>query len=206
VKGETGWIFPSIPRGAPKNVIERSKIDAAVRGQVTVMELSKYKIGTIWLEGYGKRSADKLFTAFETVAAIPYGIGESKTLSIPARLAKLVSQSQTRKPLQKLFWDVANARPYTEESAKDLLPLLQAIRWGPSAINRQPWTFSVEGSTIRVFKTSRDFASGIDIGIAIGNIEVLALENKHVPVFPVLAPAPAPALGGKYVCTVSFRN
>jgi hypothetical protein len=206
VRGQSGWIFPCIPKGTPKTLIEPSKIDAAVRGQITVMELSRYKIGTIWLGGYSKRSADKLVGEFETVAGIPYGFGEGANLSISARLAKLLSQSHKRKPIEEIFWDVEKKKPYTEESAKDLLPVLQAIRFGPSGVNRQPWRFAVDGSRIHVYKTKKDFASGIDIGIAIGNIEVLALENSHSPVFSVATPAPPAFLGGTYVCTVSFRD
>jgi nitroreductase len=83
---------------------------------------------------------------------------------------------------------------------------LEAVRSGPSAINRQPWRFAVDGSKIHVYKTASDFASGIDIGIAIGNIEVLAIEERHPPAFSVESPAPPAYLGGTYVCSVSFRD
>jgi hypothetical protein len=206
VKNETGWIFPTIPLDTPKNLIPASQIDAAVRGQIAVMDLSRHQIGTIWLAGYGKRSADKLFKDVQTVAGIPYGIGETANLSLFAKLAKMLSRPQTRQPFQTLFWDVEKKAPYTEESARDLLPFLQAVRSGPSAINRQPWRFAVEGANIHVYKTKKDAMSHVDIGIAIGNIEVLAVENRHPPGFSVVSPAPPAYLGGTYVCTVSFRD
>jgi hypothetical protein len=42
---------------------------------------------------------------------------------------------------------------------------------------------------LHVFKTASGFAQEIDLEIAFRNTEVLALENDHVPVFSVLAPA-----------------
>jgi hypothetical protein len=179
VKNETGWIFPTIPSDTPKNLLHPSMIDAAVRGQIAVMDLSRHQIGTIWLGGYGRGSADKLVGSGHTVAGIPYGIGETANPSLVARLAKFLSQSQTRKPFEQLFWDVESGKPYTEESAKDLRAFLQAVRSGPSGINRQPWRFAVAGSLIHVYKVTKDAMSALDIGIAIGNIEVLAVENNH---------------------------
>jgi hypothetical protein len=208
VKNETGWIFPAIPSGTPRNLIEISKIDAAVRGQIAVMDLSRHQIGTVWLGAYGRGSGDKLIGSnLKTVAGIPYGIPEqTANPSLFMKLAKLIVRPDTRKPFQELFWDVENGRPYTEESAKDLRPFLQAIRSGPSAINRQPWRFAVAGSLVHVYKASKSAVSALDIGIAIGNIQVLTIENNHLPGFSVVSPAPQAYLGGTYVCSVSFRD
>jgi nitroreductase len=206
VQRQTGWIFPVVPLDTPKSELVRASVDAAVRGQIAVMDLSRHQIGTIWLLGYGHSKANKLFNGFQTVAGIPYGIGETANLSLVARMAKFLSQSRTRKPIETLFWDVEKGRAYNEETARDLLPFFEALRSGPSAINGQPWRFAVEGSKIHVYSKKRLAAAAVDIGIAIGNIEVWAIENNHPPAFSVVSPAPPDRLGGSYVCSVSFRD
>jgi hypothetical protein len=144
VKNETGWIFPTIPPGTPNSLLEISRIDAAVRGEIAVMDLSRHQIGTIWLAFYGQGYADKLVGEGQTIAGIAYGLGETSNLSLVARLARGVSQPRSRKPFEKRFWDVENAKPHTEESAKELREFLQAVRSTPSSFNRQSWRFAVE--------------------------------------------------------------
>jgi nitroreductase len=206
VANQSGWIIPVIPDSTPKDVEEIAKIDASVRGQVALMELSRHQIGTIFLGGYNKRQAGELFPGFIGVAAIAYGIGETSQLWFRNKIARFISQSDRRKPIHELFWDAANGRPYTEDTAGDLLPFLHAVQSSPSAINRQPWKFTVDEKTIHVFKTSNDGIASIDIGIAIGSIVALAVEDNHRPVFSVGSPAPPAVLGGTYVCSLTFRD
>jgi hypothetical protein len=206
VVNETGWILPLIPSDTPQSLREASKIDAAVRGQIAMMELSRHRIGTIWLASYDRRAADRIFPGFVSAAAMPYGLGETAKLSLRNKMARFLSQPQRRKPIHGLFWDTENARPYTEETAGAMLPFLQALRSSPSAVNRQPWKFAVDGARMHVFKTASDYAAGVDVGIALGNIQVLAIENGHQPAFVVVSPTPPAFIGGTYVCSVTFRD
>jgi nitroreductase len=205
VKAETGWILLTIPRNTPKEMIERCKFDAGVRGQIAMMELSRHRIGTIWSGGYDKKSGDKLFDDVETVCGIAFGIGESTKWSVRGSLSAMICQPQKRQPFEALFWDVKNGKPFTEESAGQLQPLLQAVRSGPSAVNCEPWKFAVDGANIHLYRIPKQFASEIDMGIAIGNIMILALESNHQPGVSILSPAPPAYLGGTYVGSVSYK-
>jgi hypothetical protein len=54
-----------------------------------------------------------------------------------------------------------------------------------------------------VYKKGR---AAIDAGIALGSIEVLAIDSGHAPKFSSSSNAPATVLGGSYVVSCSFRD
>lgn len=205
VKNANGNLIVCVPRDRKEEDAAKTVVDCGVLGQVAVMELARHKIGTVWLAGSLKRSqCDTYVPGYKTIGLIPYGLGEIQNGTM-ARLTKWMAQSKSRKPLHDIAYDLEKKRPYTTENAGELLPMLSALRSGPSAINAQPWRFVVDGQNIHMFNAKGNLVSMFDIGIAIANTQMLALDMNHKPKISFKENVPAP-LGGKYVCSCSFRD
>jgi hypothetical protein len=73
---ETGFLVPMIPVGLPSRERERASINAAFRGQLAVVELSRFRVPTVWLGIYRIWAANRLCPGFKSVVSICYGLGE----------------------------------------------------------------------------------------------------------------------------------
>jgi nitroreductase len=203
VKGELGFLLPLIPSTTSAHLRDAATIDAAARAQVAVLELSRARVGTVWLGGIKRSRANQANPGFSAVAGIAYGLGEDPKDRGLAWLAKLLCQPRRRKPIAELFYDIEKKAPFTEETAGDLLPFFTAVRSSPSGGNLQPWRFAIDGKDVHVYTKLR---RTVDAGIALGSIEVLAIDSGHAPRFSSSKTAPATVLGGRYVASCSFRD
>lgn len=206
VKNANGNLIVAVSRDRPECDKVKGVVDSGVLGQVAVMELARHKIGTVWLAGSLKRSQcdSHIPSGYKTIGLIPYGVGENQN-GVMARMTKWMAQSKHRKPLHEIAYDMDNKRRYTEENAGELLPILAALRSGPSAINAQPWRFVVDGKNIHLFNAKGNLMSMFDIGIAIANMQMLAIDMNHKPKISFQNGVAAP-LGGKYLCSCSIRD
>jgi hypothetical protein len=201
---EAGFLVPLIPSGVVSGERERASINATFRGQLAVMELSRFRVPTVWLGIYRFWAADRLYPGFKSVVSICYGFGQPP----PARpgLVSRVLGGRRRKPIEDLFYDVENSRPFTQDSVSEaLLPWFRAIQWGPSSMNRQSWRFAIDRKNIHVYKRIGPYSLS-DIGIATANIHLLAVDSGHKPKFSVVDNPPLTKLGGRYIVSCSFRD
>ena len=84
-------------------------------------------------------------------------------------------KADSRLDFGKLFFDGSFDKPLTPESAGILAEPLEAVRWAPSAVNRQPWRVVLDGKAAHFYeKKNRGYVSPsgwdlqkIDLGIAL---------------------------------------
>ncbi|KAH0786391.1 nitroreductase Nfs [Histomonas meleagridis] len=208
VKGASGSILDLIPKNYLNNKELKNKaiIDASFKAQIAVMELSRYKIGTVWLGGsFNSKQSSLDFPECKTICCIPYGI-ENPNIHMQARVLKFMVKPDKRKPFEQLFYNVDAKRPYTEETSKDLLPMFTALRSGPSARNQQGWRFCVDGKEMHIYYNKKLLLASADIGIALGNLALLVKENNIEPKFTTKNNIPPSYLGGDYICSCIIRE
>ena len=145
-------------------------------GEAAVLEAMSMGISSCWVTGtYKKEDVAKQIDVkdneyIKSVVAIGYA-KEKKKLS--EKVLKTIVSSEKRKTLEKLCdGGVDDNWPDWVKTA------LETARLAPSAINRQPWRFKVEGNEISIYLADEkgDKASKkLDCGIAMLHLEVGAL-------------------------------
>jgi hypothetical protein len=147
----SGCIYAQIEEKNNDNLV-----DYGFQGQQILMLLFVNDYGTCWMA----KSPEK-----NVPAIITFGIPKDKK-SLKSRISRYISQGDKRKPLDELY------EKNVEELNKSQKKLLEAIRWSPSSLNRQPWKFKfTEKGKKLILKSS----SPINLGIALSNAYIAAL-------------------------------
>jgi hypothetical protein len=117
-------------------------------------------------------------------AISPVGYPAEKK-SLTDRAFRFMAKSDKRKPWQELFFDVQPGNPLAKENAGVFGPVLESVRIGPSASNRQPWRIIRQGAAFHFFLARTpgyDKMLGevrlqeVDMGIALCHFELAASE------------------------------
>ncbi|MCL4369109.1 MAG: nitroreductase family protein [Actinobacteria bacterium] len=188
IKGAQAFIVGAV-REAPKDLedfgylLERAVLFATDLGY-----------GTCWLGGTFTRSsfAERIDLVpgeqMPAVVAMGYPVPESKAAD-PLRRAV---SSNGRLPSEQLFYDTRFGVPMTPDRARAYAAVLEAVRWAPSASNKQPWRIVHRGDDWHFFlqrsagyrpKTRLFAVMGIadlqrvDMGIAMCHFELAAHER-----------------------------
>lgn len=147
-------------------------------------------LGTCWLGGTFDRSGAKevlRLTEDEVVPAVtPIGDPAERRSMVETAMRALAG-SRKRKSWAELFFDRTWNDALTEEQSGIWKPVLEAVRRGPSASNKQPWRFVRTGSeqdtAFHLFlyedKVYNSAVRGVriqelDIGIAMRHFEAAA--------------------------------
>ncbi|MEA2066740.1 MAG: nitroreductase family protein [Thermotogota bacterium] len=147
----SGCIYAQIEEKNNDNLV-----DYGFQGQQILMLLFVNDYGTCWMA----KSPEK-----NVPAIITFGFPKDKK-SLKSRISRYISQGDKRKPLNVLY------EKNVEELNKSQKKLLEAIRWSPSSLNRQPWKFKfTEKGKKLILKSS----SPINLGIALSNAYMAAL-------------------------------
>jgi nitroreductase len=92
-----------------------------------------------------------------------------------------MARSSTRKPLEEIFfWQHHGASlPASIVDDERLARILEASRWAPSWMNKQPWRFILTGREILVYKMKHQQREGkdyhlLDCGIAMSHLHLAA--------------------------------
>ncbi len=148
----------------------------------TILEMTGMDLGTCWLGGYYDR---------EKLAS---GLGLKQGSSIPAIVAWGHPSKQTWNKVMKKAGRL-NARKKVEDIIHGpmpdyahkghLRPLLEAVRWAPSAVNRQPWRLEISPEAVHFYSVSKKAALAgslvpIDMGIALCHFS-LGCRQLNVP-------------------------
>jgi len=104
----------------------------------------------------------------------PLGYPAAK-LSLRESLMRKGIKADSRLDFDALFFDGGFNRPLTPERAGSLALPLEMVRWGPSAVNKQPWRVVLAGNSAHFYerrskgyvdRTGWDIQK-IDLGIAL---------------------------------------
>lgn len=169
-------------------------------------------IGTVWIGGTMNRDAFEAAAgrkATERMPCItPVGYPAAKR-SVRDVMMRAGIRADERIDGSKLFFRGGLTAPLTD-APQWMEQALEAVRWAPSAVNRQPWRVAVVGNTAHFYeKQNKGMVSEqtgdlqrIDVGIGLCHY-VLSLEQQNVP-FRVTEADPgldAPE-GTRYVASV----
>ncbi len=148
-------------------------------GEYVILTATSLGLGTCWVGGtYRSGEAAKLLGLGSTErlhAVSPLGYGSEAGLV--EKLVKAAARSASRKPLPSLLTAASlplKAGPAWAGSA------LEAARLAPSAVNRQPWRFTIRPDSVTVSigaagSEARSAAKRLDCGIALLHLELGAL-------------------------------
>jgi hypothetical protein len=147
-------------------------------GEGIILEATALGLNTCWVGGFFKpESVATLIEIqdYERVLAVtPVGYA-SGSESLGERLITGFGRTHTRVPLSSLIPGVGEAVPEWARSS------LEAARLAPSAVNRQPWAFALNDTsiTLSVRTNGPEFnvSKRLDCGIAMLHIEVAALNS-----------------------------
>jgi nitroreductase len=156
-----------------------------------VLEATDLGLGTCWLGGtFSKSSFARKIDAVrgEVIPAVS-ALGYPSENSRSGRLRRQVG-AERRLPPEDLFFDGAPGAPLDPASAGDLAPVLEAVRWAPSASNKQPWRLvRADGAVHFYLQRTRGYGKGpllslmkladlqrVDMGIAMCHFELVARE------------------------------
>lgn len=113
------------------------------------------KIGTCWLGGTFKRED------FKEAMVVPEGylfpaitpVGYEKVeKSLTDRLVRFIAKGNQRKAFEELFFQSSFQESYPREEDDLLSDLLEMVRLGPSASNKQPWRILVEDHGVHFYE------------------------------------------------------
>ncbi|MEW6545517.1 MAG: nitroreductase family protein [Bacillota bacterium] len=145
-------------------------------GEGVVLEATALGLGTCWVGGFFRPEvAGRLLGIRDgerVLAVIPFGYPGGRTWEEAVMTG--FARSHRRKPLGEMVDPADESRwpPWAKAA-------LEAARLSPSAVNRQPWHFTVEpdGITVSVsgIGDTWGIARRLDCGIAMLHIEVAAL-------------------------------
>ena len=147
-------------------------------------------VGTTWIAGTMDRSAFERameLTGDEIMPCVsPLGYPAQK-MSLRENMMRKGVKADSRLDFGKLFFDGSLDKPLTAAKAGLIAEALEAVRWAPSAVNKQPWRVVWDGKTDHFYeKKSRGFVSAsgwdlqkIDMGIAMNHF-VRVLAEKEI--------------------------
>ena len=205
--GETMYVTGTVPKD--------SNADAAFGFSFEKLVLYAWSlgIGTTWIGGTMKRES------FERAAGVSEGemmpcvspLGyPAKKRSVKETLMRKGLGADSRLPFEKLFFDGSWGVPLSASGSDELRDLLEAVRWAPSAVNKQPWRIiAADGGFHFYEKQDKGFVSEktgdlqrIDVGIALCHFTAVMEEQGKSPEVVLRDPRISVPDGLHYIATV----
>lgn len=169
-------------------------------------------LGAVWIAGTLNRSAFEaameLKEGERMPCASPIGYPAAK-LSLREKVMRKGVKADERLPFGSLFFEGDFQNALDRERAKDLEPILEAVRRAPSAVNKQPWRAVVIGNAVHFYEQhSKGYVdkSGwdlqkVDLGIALCHFALAAEALGSSPRFSLDDPdLPCPE-GVEYIAS-----
>lgn len=173
---------------------DRTIIDYGYCFEEVLLELTVLGLGTCWLGGTFGRGfvAEKLnLPDGKVIPAIsPIGFSSEKR-SVTEKITRFIAGSGNRKSHNKLFFSHSGDEVIVPAVLEDLRSpidkILESVRFGPSASNKQPWRIVVNADVIHFFcdynKTYNAMIKGfniqsLDMGIALCHFTKAAEELR----------------------------
>ncbi len=174
-------------------------------------------IGATWIGGTMDRPAFERAMDLQDGEMMPCvsPLGfPAKKMSLRETLMRKGVRADSRLPFEELFFDGSFDRPLSPAAAGSLAEPLEAVRLGPSAVNKQPWRVLRQGDHFHFCKKqSKGFGPGeagdmqrIDLGIALSHF-ALAAEEKGLRLRFLREDPGLPCPGDTvYIATVQVEN
>ena len=168
-------------------------------------------VGSVWIGGTMKREVFERAAgraAGERMPCVsPLGYPAPKR-SIKETLMRKGIAADQRKPLDELFFDGDFSTPLASGGAE--AELMEAVRWAPSAVNKQPWRILRQGSLWHFYERhdggfihpETGDLQRIDVGIALAHFWLGAEAAGYTPALASEAPDIAPPPETEYVASV----
>lgn len=183
IKGAKYYMLSAIPKE------EHSMEALGYAMEMAVLEAQRLGLGTCWLGGTFKRGqfADRMNIQEGELLPIiiPFGKPAVKD-GMVGRFIRKVAGAENRLEFGKLFYEGHFGEPLKSERAGKFTPILEAVRWAPSASNKQPWRIVKDNNVFHFFlertkgyadKLSYDIQK-LDIGIAVCHFDLMAAQLR----------------------------
>jgi nitroreductase len=159
--------------------------DAGFRFEQMVLEATQRGLGTCWVGLMFKEASLRaclgLDDSWRVIALTP--IGHPADPTFVSRALRSLARSATRKPIDDSFyWQLHGAElPSSVPADERINRIMEATRWAPSWMNRQPWCFVLTGREVLVYKKKTQNREGkdyhlLDCGIAMAHLHLAARE------------------------------
>jgi nitroreductase len=186
IRNPQGFIVGAVGPGA------RNLEDFGYLMEQAILTATDIGLGTCWLGGFFQRSrfGEKAGLAagesVPAVASVGYCADAAKSGGFFGRM----SQRSSRLPVDRLFFYEAFDLPLLAGEMGAFAPALEAVRWAPSASNKQPWRIVRRDGRWHFFlRRTKGYNAGmlrrivgeadlqrIDMGIAMCHFELAASE------------------------------
>lgn len=168
-------------------------------------------IGTTWIAGTMNRGAfeNALGLSGDEVMPCVSPLGyPSKKMSLRENMMRKGIKADTRFEFSDVFFNGFFDKPLSKEDAGKLANAFEAVRWAPSAVNKQPWRAVLSGDKTHFYeKSSRGYEDGkwdiqkIDLGIALCHFELAAIESGYSASFEIADPGIRTPEDIRYIAT-----
>ncbi|OHS98147.1 hypothetical protein TRFO_35482 [Tritrichomonas foetus] len=206
ISNEAGWLLGKIKADTPEADFPKAQYDIAYLLHTCVLKMTQNKFASVWIAGtFNEKMAEEKNEGYKIPAVVAYG-EDAQTVRFLEKAMKFFAGSSKRYPLEKLFYDLDNKRPFTKENSGDRLQLLEAVQSGPSAMNIQAWRLAITGDIAHLYKGSDHAACAFDIGIAIAAMKLLLGAHGHETKITQEEEHPAyPEGTAEYICTLTLK-
>jgi nitroreductase len=206
VGGSKWWLAGAVPRDAVMAGEDYGYVVEHILLRCTALGL-----GTVWLGGTFSSATFSAEIALEAdkekiLAVSPVGVARH-----PGFLRRLLSNKGIRQPIGRILFDGKWSTPVIDvETMGPYADCAEAVRLGPSALNKQPWRIlrrqgdNNDATLLRFhfYDWANSSYSHIDLGIAMAHWEIAAQQKNLPGHWEVLAERPElPAQGTRYVVT-----
>lgn len=168
-------------------------------------------IGTTWIAGTMDRKAfEKAMNLSEEEVlpcVSPLGYAANR-MSLRETMMRKGIKADARFDFEELFFDGSFEKALRKEEAGDLADVLEAVRLGPSAVNKQPWRIVLCGDRAHFYeKRSKNYVTGewdiqkIDMGIALCHFDLTARENGKDTMLELCDPGIPTEKDMRYIAT-----
>lgn len=143
-----------------------------------ILEMTALNLGTCWIGGlFDKKAVNAILNSQEreVIALIACGRPKKATWSKAVKAAGRLGKRLAPERLA-VFESAGN-------SSRPWWAVLEAVRWAPSAINRQPWRLWFSANEVHLFCESRSLRRSyapLEMGIALCHLE-LACSQLAIP-------------------------
>jgi len=183
IKGARLFIAGAVTKGA------RDMEDYGFGMERNILFATALGLGTCWLggtlnrAGFARKIGLKPGELMPAISPVGYPAGKR---SHTDRAFRFMAKSDRRKPREELFFDESPGRPLSLETAGPFAEVLESVRIGPSASNRQPWRIIRDRVSYRFFlrrtpgydkMTGEISLQEVDMGIAMCHFELAASEQ-----------------------------
>lgn len=181
--------------------------------ETLVLYAQSLGLGTTWIGGTMNRGsferAMELLDGEQMPCVTPLGYAAEK-MSLRETLMRKGVKAENRAKFEEVFFDGSFSKPLTRERAGRLAEPLEAVRLGPSAVNKQPWRVVVTEDAAHFYvKKLKGLPVAdmqkIDMGIALCHFALTAEELGIAAEFVILDSGMPTSVDAEYIASYLLK-